>query len=187
MLNLASFWKPKASFRSKIGGKWQNWNVTFWVIFKHCVWEGKQGVISLLLRCFVEILTDRCLTLLACECTISECLKSDEVLLKLGPPEVWNLNDPMHQSVDKNAFSMSDSRLWCQYCALCQWTFGLLPHQFLPRKSFPRHKVQGHQMNFTQFAVGKKVSSSHYLRVFLNETVLGDYQGTVHIPKAKFL
>ena len=123
-------------------------------------------------KSFIEMLCrdpDRQMPYFAClcECTISECLKSDEVLLKLGPPEVWNLNDPMHQSVDKNAFSMSDSRLWCQYCPGCQWTFGLLPHQFLPRKSFPRHKVQGHQMNFTQFAVGKKVSSSHYLKVFL--------------------
>ena len=43
---LASFWKPEACGltvlpdRSKIGGKCQNSNATFWVIFKQCVRVG---------------------------------------------------------------------------------------------------------------------------------------------------
>ena len=86
---------------------------------------------------------------------VCECLKSDQVLLKTWDPILWSLNDWWMHLI-KTPFPCQ-TRLWCQYCV--NGLFGLLPHQFLPRKSFPtKSKVQGHEMNFTQLEDGKKVS-----------------------------
>ena len=91
---------------------------------------------------------------------VCQCLKSDQVLLKnLGPNSLkseWPHQTDWWMHLIKTPFPCQ-TRLWCQYCV--NGLFGLLPHQFLPRKSFPtKSKVQGHEMNFTQLEDGKKVS-----------------------------
>ena len=68
---------------------------------------------------------------------VCECLKSDQVLLKnLGPNPLkseWPHQTDWWMHLIKTPFPCQ-TRLWCQYCV--NGLFGLLPHQFLPRKSF---------------------------------------------------